>query len=224
MPKYQTYAIDEVAFLGFVNAPSQKQLKDFVRALASDEQANEFFEETPPVWDDDPQAWVTKHLSKDDWYRDLTEPEAVAWDFAIDNIRSQFKCKKAVKNTEHGEIHFDLFELAEELFHSERANRQMLRMTPYRFHGLSPEIEKLEPYERIYWPTHAMLDTQQLAALAEDLSAFLTELPGCAITSSSIFDTIEERRAAAKSEATELLNYIKRLLKAKAMWYARIDC
>jgi hypothetical protein len=97
-------------------------------------------------------------------------------------------------------------------------------MTPYRFHALAPEIENAEPYERIYWPTHAMLDTKQLAVLAHDLRDFLANLASFEISTADIFDTVEERRRDAESESKELLGYIDRLMKAKAMWYARIDC
>ncbi|MEZ6126745.1 MAG: hypothetical protein R3C49_26800 [Planctomycetaceae bacterium] len=99
MPKYQTGAIDETTFLEFVNSPSSKLLAEFVKSLSSDEQANSFFEEEPPVWVDDATSWVKDHLSNDDWYRDLTEPEAVAWDSAIDKVTTRFKCPKRIKGT-----------------------------------------------------------------------------------------------------------------------------
>ncbi len=121
MPKYQAGAIDETAFLEFVDAPPSQLLAEFIKALASDKQANSFFKIEPPVWADDPASWVKGHLRKQDWYRELSEPEAVAWDSAIDQIRTRFKSAKRIKAPEHGEIHFHIFELAEEMFLVTRA-------------------------------------------------------------------------------------------------------
>ncbi len=223
MAAYQTIAIDQEAFLAFIEAPSSTLLDKFLKALASNEDANDFFEEVPPVWQTDPIGWVTKRLASDDWYGDLTEGEALAWDSAIGSMWSQFKPSTTVKKTEHGAIQQHIFDLAEEMFESDRANHQMLRMTPYRSHRLAPEIESAEPYDRIYWPTHAMLDTQQLEALQHDLLEFQKRLPSYEIESSDVFDSIEERRRESELESTELLNYIGRLKAANAMWYARID-
>lgn len=223
MAAFQTIAIDQEAFLAFIQAPSSPLLDKFLKALASNEDANDFFEEVPPVWQTDPTGWVTKRLASDDWYGDLTEGEALAWDSAIGSMWSQLKPSTTVKKTEHGAIQQHIFDLAEEMFEGDRASHQMLRMTPYRYHRLAPEIESAEPYDRIYWPTHAMLDTQQLEALQQDLLEFQKQLPSYEIELPDVFDSIEERRRESELESTELLSYITRLKAANAMWYARID-
>lgn len=224
MPAYQNSAIDEAAFLEFVNAPSGQPLELFVAGLASDDQANSFFDEESPVWHRDPAAWVVRRLPASDWYSDLTEPEAVAWDAAIRGVVSAFDCSDAVPGMEHGAVDFDIFELAAKMFGNDKAKHQILRMHPYRFHRLAPEIESAEPYERVYWPTHAMLDTEQLNILAADLRSFRTQLPKFEITHPSIFGSIDDRRRNAEVESAGLLAYVSRLLDAKAMWFALIDC
>lgn len=224
MSAYQTIAIDQEAFFTFLQNPSPALLDKFVKALSSNDDANDFFEEVPPVWSTDPSGWVTHRLTLDDWYGDLSEGEALAWDSAIGSMWSQFKPTTTVQPTEHGAIHHHIFELAEEMFQGDRAAHQMLRMTPYRYHKLADEIENAEPYDRIYWPTHAMLDTEQLSLLEQDLLEFKARLADYEISSSDVFNSIDERRSESLSESNELLKYIGRLQAVKAMWYARIDC
>ncbi len=223
MPSFQNNAIDESAFAQFLHSPTAAQLDAFVTALASDENANAFFEEEPPVWAANPLAWVLRRFSAEDWSTDLTEPELVAWDSATVTILSHFDCTESVEVMEHGNVNFEIFELAKKVF-NDKSEHQMLQMHPYRFRGLSAAIESSRPQDRLYWPTHALLDEQCLKNLKDDLAAFQDQLIGFQITSPAGHRSIEERRANAVEEASELFCFASRLIDRKAMWFARIDC
>ncbi len=224
MPAFQNHAVDEGAFLSFLKSPSPLLIDAFITALTSDDQANSFFASDPPVWNEDPGGWVRQRLLSSDWYLDLVEPEAVAWHSAIDHIACEFDCSPVVLCLEHGSVDFGLFELAKDMFGADTPNRQILRMYPYRYHGLAAKIERVEPVDRIFWPTHAMLDVSQLKALAGDLAEFRTGLPDLPITNRYGFENVDDRRKDAYRESADLLGYVNRLIERKAMWFAAIDC
>ena len=225
MPKYQNIGVDQEAFLAFVESPSNEQLSTFIDLLGSSKHANSWFEEKPPAWSAEPEKWVRNHLLTNDWYVVLSEPEMVAWENAIIRIVDQFNMETAVDlaTMEHGAVDFDVFEFAETVYQSRGQKSLVGKMAPYRFSGVSAEIEEVEPWARIFNINHAMLDVCQVEQLIDELSGYETLLDGFSPSYESVFASIEERKVNAINEARDLLGFLSSLVESRSMWYALID-
>ena len=227
MPFYQNVAIDEASFLGFVAEPNDELLGQFVAQLSANEQANSFFEFEQPMWENNTQQWVRKRLALDDWYQGLSEAAMVAWEHAVMYLLDEgfFECDNSkIHFMEHGAVHFDVFEFAEIVFGDRGVESRISKMYPYRFHGVPPEIEAVEPVDRVFWVNHALLDSGQIQELIGELTNYSELLSDFTPSSSSVFESVHARRDNAILEAKELVDFLTSLNENGSMWYARIDC
>jgi hypothetical protein len=225
MPKYENLGVDQTAFQSFITSPTSEQLAIFIELLRSDEGSNSWFEEEPPRWKTDAESWVRKHLNSNDWYGELSEPEMVAWDGAVFDCIEQlgFETSSNLDTMTHGAVDFDVLEFAAEVHRANGHESICGRMFPYRFHGLPPEIEALEPWDRIFHANHALLDVLQVEKLILELSDYDNLLKDFAPSSESVFSSIEDRKINAVEESQELLEFLASLVRTNSMWLAMVD-
>ena len=225
MPKYQNIGLDQSAFLSFVASPSDAQLATFVELLGSDEQANSWFAEEPPAWHNDPNSWVRDRLHETDWYAGMSEPEMVAWEHAMIyiNDRCNFETAAPLAIMEHAAVDFDVFEFATSILERNGKETVCGRMFPYRFNGVSAEIEEIEPWARVFNINHAMLDVAQIEQLIIEFSDYENLLSDFTPGFESVFRSVEERKLNAINEARDLLGFLTSLVQTNSMWFAMID-
>jgi hypothetical protein len=223
---YQLKTLDTAEFESLINEPSLSQLQAFATRLGEDSQANDWFAEEPPVWKVDPTAWVRKRFSVDDWYCDLSEPEMLAWDNAMRSTLELPELRSAAKFTALpvDGIPTMLFAIVVEALDQAGQDSSFLRMRPFRFHNLPSHISELEPYERVYWPEHAVVPPTEAAKMIEVFNRYDDLVTGLAPRDSQLARQLETEGPSVAKDVPHLLTFLRELTTFHATWYAPVDC
>ena len=101
---------------------------------------------------------------------------------------------------------------------------QFLRLRPFRFHKLPSEIMELEPYERVYWPEHAVVPPTDIAEMIDVFDQYDDLVSGFAPRDPQLARQLETEGPDAAKDVPHLLAFLRELRAANATWYARVDC
>lgn len=226
MTLYQINPIDTAKFETFLNEPSDSEIQAFAARLGEDSQANDWFAEESPVWDVDSVSWVRQRFAEDDWYADLSEPEMLAWDHAM---RSTLELPDLQSTADFTALPVDgiptlLFDLVVDATEQAGDDSQFLRMRPFRFHELPSQITELEPYERVYWPEHAVVPPTDIAKMIDVFEHYDDLVSGLAPRDSQLARQLETEGPHAAKDVPHLLTFLRELVDSNATWYAPVDC
>ncbi len=226
MTLYQLNTIDTAKFEKLLNEPSDSQLQAFAAHLGEDSQANDWFTEEPPVWESDPVSWVRQRFADEDWYADLGEAEMLAWDHAM---RSTLELPELQSTADFTALPVDgiptlLFDMVAEATEQAGNDSQFLRMQPFRCHELPSQITELEPYERSYWPEHAVVPPTDAAKMIEVFNQYDDLVNGLVPRDPQLARQLETEGPHAAKDVPHLLTFLRELVEAHATWYAPVDC
>ncbi len=226
MALYHTEKLDTSKLSQFLEAPQESQLKAFAKLLNSNEVANDYFSETPAVWHNDTVEWVRSRFSKLDWYSDLSEPEMFAWDHAMmktlgsKDLRSSFRFTKYPIDG----MPTILFDAAAEALRQRGEDYAFMKMRPLRFIELPASIAALDPYDRLYWPEHAVVAPSDAALMIDVFNRYESLVDGLEPADERLAGEFEEDGPAAVEDLPHLVKFLTELSKSNSTWYAPVDC
>ncbi|QDV69911.1 hypothetical protein Poly24_36290 [Rosistilla carotiformis] len=227
MVLYQLYAIDTAKLDSLLSTPSESQLRSFANHLTENPQSNAYFsKKNPPKWKSEPVSWVAERLLADDWYADLSEPEMVAWDGAIQEALRDSEMRSTGDFTilDVDGVSACLFDFAHEAVDQSGRDARYLQLTPLRFHELPASINAVEPSERIYWPEHAVVSPTQVKQIADTFRNYKTLVDGLTPRKPQLARQLQTEGFDAAGDIPDLLTFLDQLVLANATWYAPVDC
>jgi hypothetical protein len=226
MALYHTEKIDTNKLMQLLESPEGSQLKLFAKLLNSNEIANDYFSESPAVWHDDAVGWVRDRFSKQDWYADLNEPEMIAWDYAMmktlgsKELRSSFRFKRFPIDG----MPTILFDAAAESLRQRGEKNSFLRMRPLRFIELPQHIATLDPYDRLYWPEHAVVLPADAALMIDVFNQYESLIDGLVPVDDRLAGELDADGPTAIEDLPHLLTFLSELAKSNSTWFAPVDC
>ncbi len=226
MALYQTEKIDTNKLMQLLESPEESQLKSFAKLLNSNEIANDYFSESPAVWHDDAVGWVRDRFSKQDWYADLSEAEMIAWDYAMMKILGSKELRSSLRFTRFpiDGIPTILFDAAAESLRQRGEKNSFLKMRPLRFIELPQHIATLDPYDRLYWPEHAVVLPTDAALMIDVFNQYESLVDGLVPADDKLAGELDADGPTAIGDLPHLLKLLSELAKSNSTWFAPLDC
>ena len=222
---YQLVPVDGKKFESLLNGPTASQIKQVVALLADEPHANEWFEEEPPVWGENPAEWVRARFSADDWYADLREPEMLAWQHAMRGIlvTPAMRSKARFTRLPVDGIPELLFRVAIEAREQAGEDASFLRMTPYRLNKLPAKVTKQAPHLRIFWPDHALVTPAGAKSMVEVFAQYDSLVNGLKPRNANLKHEFGLDGVEVQRDVVHLVTFLKELVRSDAYWYAPVD-
>ena len=207
MATYSLTSVEAGAFDRVVAGPSAAQLACVAEHLTRADPGG------AAPWAGAPADWARRHLAEPDWYKGLAEDQMQGWENGVRAVLDRPEFGLAA----HG--HYcavsDMFvELAARAYRRRGADAVVRRFWPYRYtdeYGLDG---------RGYFPTHALLTTDQVGRLLEEVSGYDALLAELAADKPAFVDRWREQIG---EDLREALPALREMHGRGRMWYAQLD-
>ena len=97
-------------------------------------------------------------------------------------------------------------------------------MRPLRFFELPASIAALEPFDRLYWPEHAVVAPSEAALMIDVFNQYESLVDGLVPADERLAGELDADGSTAIEDIPHLLQFLSELTKSNSTWYAPVDC
>lgn len=150
----------------------------------------------------------------------------LAWDYAMMKTLGSKELRSSLRFTRLpiDGIPTILFDAAAESLRQRDEEFEFLRMRPLRYFELPANIAALDPYDRLYWPEHAVVAPSDAALMMDVFENYESLVDGLVPTDERLAGELEADGPTAIEDVPHLLKFLSELTKSNSTWFAPVDC